>query len=59
MQGSHLLGVHGGGTDRVDDHHVGPGVCVDEVSTIALAQGMHDTGLIQVEQSCQVLTAVK
>lgn len=55
----HLLGVHGGSAEGIDDDHVGPGVCVDEVSPVALPQGVHHTGLIEVLQRGQVLRAVK
>lgn len=55
----YLLRVHGRGTDGVYDHHAGSCVCVDEVSSIALPHTVHHTRLVEVEQSRQVLAAVK
>lgn len=56
---SHLLRVHGRHTDRVDDHYVWPSVGVDEVSSVALSQCVHDAGLVQVEQRRQILHTVQ
>lgn len=55
----YLLRIHGRSTDGVDDHHAGPSVSVDEVSSVALPQTVHHTRLVQIEQSRQVLRAVK
>lgn len=54
----YLLRVHGRSADGVDDHHAGPSVTVDEVSSVALPQTVHHARLVQVEQSRQVLRAV-
>lgn len=58
MTAAHLLRVHGGGAQGVDDHHVGPSVGVDEVAPVALPQAVHHTGFIQIEQRGQVLRPV-
>lgn len=55
----YLLRVHGRSADGVDDHHAGPSISVDEVSSVALPQTVHRARLVQVEKSCQVFRAVK
>ena len=55
---SHLLRVHGGCAQRVDDHGVQAGVGVDQVASVALPQGVHDAGLVEVEQGRQVFSPV-
>lgn len=55
----YLLGVHGGGANGVNDHHVGPGVGVHQVTAVALPQGVHHAGLVEILQQGQVLHAVE
>lgn len=55
---THLLRVHGWRAQRIDDHHVGSSVCVNEVPAITLAQRMQDTGLVEVDEAGQVLHTV-
>lgn len=55
----YLLGVHRGGANGVDDHHVGPSMGVHQITTIALPEGVHHTRLVQVLQRGQVLHPVK
>lgn len=56
---AYLLRVHGGRANGVNDHHVGPGVGVHQVAAVALPQGVHHAGLVQVLQRGQVLHAVE
>lgn len=55
----YLLRIHGRSADGVDDYHAGPSVSVDEVSSVALPQTVHHTRFVQIEQSRQVLRAIK
>lgn len=56
---AYLLGVHGRRTNGVYDHHVGPSMCVYQVATVALLQGVHHAWLIQVLKKYQVLHLVQ
>lgn len=55
----YLFGVHGGGANGVNDHHVGPGVGVHQVTAVALPQGVHHARLVEILQRGQVLHAVE
>lgn len=56
---AYLLGVHGGGANGVNDHHVGPSVGVHQVTAVPLPQGVHHARLIQILQRGQVLHSVE
>lgn len=56
---AYLLGVHGGGVNGVNNHHIGARVGVHQVTAVPLPHGVHHARLIQILQRGQVLHSVK